>query len=139
MLTLYIIRSNEANANSDKTEESFSGMKYGEELVPIYTVLIDGVSQIKEHKLSRKGQWYIVLYDNEKITIGLKESIPMYMCMLGGQIGAIILVKKTRDGRLFQAPRLFRSHVDLDDASLLPPESMGIKFERALDGWIVEH
>jgi len=138
MLTLFILKSGDPNADPKKTLDSFNGVK---NFVSHY-VYADSLEAI--NSFEKETDWYCIIYDNEIVDDSLvrvpfeKDGRTMLYCPLkihlrNNKADVLVLFKK-QDGVMSKAPRIFRKHVKLSD-SLMPPDKT-LKFDRVLDGWI---
>jgi len=124
MLTLFILKSGDSNAAPEKTVTSFAHMN----------PKVKMVSDIKMINATKKRtKWYTVMYDNERLDQNLMEALPIHLTFQAHDI--IVLFKRNDKDEMTMAPRIFRSAIKLRDNCLLPDGS-GLKFDRALDGWI---
>jgi len=130
MLTLYILKTNESNRSVIKTRKSVESSPLRQWRV------VDGIEDINRHQT--RQPWYVVLYDNEYLSYDLRKAMKTILRMEYVEFDALMFVKKASDGKLYQSPRLFKSHVLLEKNGLLPVDR-SIKMERILDGWVYEH
>jgi len=144
-ITLYIIPSGLKNADLDKTINSFT--YYNEDIDEEITLIKDVVraSSIRDIMMRRNGNeddWFIVVYDNEHITIGLAYA---FMNFMRGNADVLVVMKNV-DEYITQSPRAFKNFVRLGQESLLPDKDAmspvtkkPLVYVRILDGWIREH
>jgi len=123
MLTLFILKSGDPNADYEKLINSFDHM----------TPDVVFVGDIRAINISKKQNWYIVMYDNEIIDQNLMEALPVYLEHSTSDV--VVLFKRNELDEVTTSPRLFRKDVCLREDCLLPDDK-GLKFDRALDGWI---
>ena len=135
MLTLYIVKSGDPNAQNQGLIESF-----GEDISIPSAIQAVRFNQI--HSLKAITTWYGVFYDNEIIDIQLRESLRIFLTneIL---IDVYTVMKKHIDKessfgyRFTQAPRFFRSEIQISPDGLRPMKKEGIRYERILNGFIV--
>jgi len=82
----------------------------------------------------KETDWYAVFFDNEIVSLDLKDAMLKIM-EIETDIDCFIFMEKYPDGRIFQAPRMFKKHVELGAHGFMPTDQ-SLKFERILDGWI---
>jgi len=124
MLTLFILKSGDPNAAPEKTVTSFAHMN----------PKVKMASDIKMiNATEKRTKWYAVMYDNERLDQNLMEALPIHLTFQTHDI--IVLFKRNDKDEMTMAPRIFRAEIKLRDNCLLPDGS-GLKFDRALDGWI---
>lgn len=128
MLTLYILETTEYNRSVTKTVRSV------EPALRQFNV-VKSIDDINAQTYKRP--WYLVLYDNEYLSLDLRKAVENILKM-DIQYDALIFLQKDTDGKLYQSPRLFKKHVKLAKDCLLP-EDRSIKMERILDGWVNKH
>jgi hypothetical protein len=93
---------------------------------------VGSVLEIGEDAKPDSG-WYGVLYDNECLDEALQAGLPVHLQM--NEADVLVLFREYKDGRVFQCPRFFRSHVPLDHAAVAAGHG-DWKFCRVLDGVI---
>lgn len=138
-MILFIIKSGKRNASIPVLRASFiddDGDSLFSEVVEV-----GNINAINDY--GKTVDWYGVLYDNEKCSIGLMDSLPIYFEY--GTTGEnpkpieyLVVHRKDKMMKIFTAPRFFRKHVVLQENSLMPINPESLKFEAPLDGWILE-
>ncbi len=128
MLTIFIVPSNEGNANADKTIASFSGIDLEYRIVHI-----NEYRDINNYE--DKSEWFGVFWDNECIDTNLKEALPIYF--LYNSMEALVLYKKVSMVDAVWRYRIFRSSVYLGPD--FSPVTLWLCKEIVLDGWVLEH
>jgi len=148
-LFLYVIPSGLDNADVDKTIGSFT---YIDEDLEEEVGLLSGwtrASNMMEiarlRKMKIDDDWYIILYDNECVSIGLAHGLRIRMSFLEPDADVLIACKKYSEHSMVQAPRIFRSFVNLPEESLMPDKeakhpltNVPLRYDRMLDGWIYD-
>lgn len=128
MLTLFVKLTNEPNKSVERTLSSLSNL-YNE----VY--FVDDINEINYYE--KETDWYLVLYDNEFVSVDLKDAIGNILKM-EIDLDAIIFLEIYSDGTMFQSPRMFKKNVSLKWNSLMPVDKFS-NLERILDGWIKKH
>ena len=127
-LTLFILKTTEENKSLTSTTASV------DDLFDQFAV-VENINEI--NGAFKKNDWFLVLYDNECLSVDLKEAVKNILTM-DIAFDALIFFQKDTDDKLYQSPRLFRKHVRLKENSLLP-EDDSMKMVRILDGWVNQH
>lgn len=117
MLTLFVAKSHARDADVNAAVRSFKGLP-----TRVFHVEHNDINRVPVFT-----PWYGVIYDDEIIEEPLQAALATFMC----QVKADALVCFKSDST--KAPRLFRSHVRLQNGSLLPA-NRGVKFEYILNG-----
>ena len=125
MLKLFILTTTEPNRLFTKTVNS---------VVPDEFEVVGSVGEINGKV---KEGWFLVLYDTEYLSFGLKKGIDSILKM-DLDYDMLVFMKQNPNGKLYQSPRMFKHYVKLKENSFLP-EDQNLKTERILDGWIYEH
>jgi hypothetical protein len=128
MLTLFILKTSEGNRSVKETFRSL-------ERIDHESMFVESIEEINNS--DKKTDWYLVLHDNEYLSLDLKEAVKNILTM-DISFDALIFLQKDTDGKFYQSPRLFKKHVRLKKNSLLP-EDDSMKMVRILDGWINRH
>uniref|UniRef100_A0A6M3KIK6 Uncharacterized protein n=1 Tax=viral metagenome TaxID=1070528 RepID=A0A6M3KIK6_9ZZZZ len=131
MLTLYVIPSGRKNSDINQTVESFSGLKM--EFKSVHNIA--EIMVLRKEVIS-EDDWFCVLFDNEKISEGLRTYLPVYF---GYPSDVLVAIKKDKEDKTTQSPRFFKNHVELPDESLLPSKEGNYRFLRIMDGWVLEN
>lgn len=126
-LTLFILVTTEENRSIKKTLNSLEDIDHE-------YIIVGSIDKINNSE--RKTDWYLVLYDNEFLSLDLSSALKSILTM-NVPFDALIFLEKY-NGKFYQSPRLFKNHVKLRENSLLP-ENCSTKMERILDGWIYKH
>ena len=128
MLTLFILKTSEENKSVKETFQSLEGIDHE-------GCLVKNIEEINNSE--KNTDWYLVLYDNEYLSVDLKEAVKNILTM-DIPFDALIFLQKDLVGKFYQSPRLFKKHVRLKENSLLP-EDDSMKMVRILDGWVNQH
>jgi len=126
MLDIFVVPSNQPNADIEKTIDSFVGIKLEYDVIP--------VSSCKETNNS-KNEWRLIIWDNEYIDEALRDAIPVFLNF--NQYEILILYKKISEIEATWRYRLFRNHIYL--AGDFCPVGVWFGREAILDGWVKEH
>lgn len=122
---LYIIATMEPNSNPWKCVDSCSAF------------IDDATSIVYPGELnkfdSKNEDWFLVLYDNEQLDPELAEAMPVF---LAHDYYDALIMAKNDNNKITKCPRMFKSHLTFPDQGLLPNER-DIKFEKALNGFII--
>ena len=130
MLTLFILKTSEENKSVKETFQSLEGIDHE-------GCLVKNIEEINNSE--KNTDWYLVLHDNEYLSVDLKEAVKNILTMnLTIPFDALIFLQKDLVGKFYQSPRLFKKHVRLKENSLLP-EDDSMKMVRILDGWVNQH
>jgi len=124
MLTLYILKTHHG-ASVTPLLDSLDGL-YDK------AVTVERTHEINEAE--KDCDWFVVFFDNEIVSPDLKDAMLKIM-EIETDIDCFIFMEKYPDGRIFQAPRMFKKHVELGAHGFMPTDQ-SLKFERILDGWI---
>ncbi len=125
MLTIFVLPAKKGDAK--KLVDSFT-------LVPteVRYVVADNVSDINGY--DKKTPWFGVFYENEYIEEKLAVALPTFFIV--GGFDFLVVFKKLKEEALF-SPRFYKSKVYLNDD--LSPFFKGWKFEKILNGWVLEN
>jgi len=85
----------------------------------------------------KDADWFAVFFDNEIVSPDLRDAMNKIM-EIETDVDCFIFLEKYPDGRIFQAPRMFKKHVELEAQGFMPTDKT-LKFERILDGWILKN
>jgi len=88
-------------------------------------------------KLVKMTTWYMIVYDNEIITPPLIRGMKNLLQSLNYDVYSI-LKREINTEKIYEAPRIYRSWIKLQEGSLLPVHSDFIRYERVLDGFIID-
>ncbi len=81
--------------------------------------------------------WFGYIISNEWIDEELASSLPIFL--ESGHFDCLVLMQKLEEEeRFFQVPRIFRTGtVRIQKGNLLPENPQELKYERALNGWVI--
>jgi hypothetical protein len=98
--------------------------------------VVDRIQEINED--IKESDWYAVFFDNEFVSADLRDAMNIVM-KVDPDIDYFIFMEKDGD-KIYQSPRMFKSHVMLNEDSLMPMQDghEDLKFERLLDGWVMK-
>ena len=85
-------------------------------------------------------QWFGYIYSNEWLDEVLNSAMPIYLQQY--YFDCLIMWKKVIENgeeKFFKMPRIFRNCVHIAENTMMPEHHENIKFEIALDGWILEN
>ncbi len=126
MLTLFILKSGQPEADSKKAKASFGS-------VVSEVIEVNSLGDIDPSKM--KNSWYGICYDNERADEGLEASLKIFLKHSDADV--LILYSKHDNGTKSKAPRLFRQSVRIRSDSLMPEHEYALKFDAILNGWII--
>lgn len=134
MLTLFILKSGNPNADPKKSLASFQGL-----VDQFY--YINSLSEVNSTK--KNNDWFGVIYDDEVIGDGLtqvamddrKSYCPLKIHLSQTKADVLVLYKR-KGGQITRSPRFFRKFVKLSENTLLPAGDHHLQFDTVLDGWI---
>lgn len=128
-LTLYVIPCGDKKlSNPGRTIASFG------DIIDRYEVLENhNVYQISRHPTS----WFCYMFDNEWLDGSLSRAIGSFIWHNYDYFVFFKLVLDRNRYRGFKTARLFRSEVELNQ-HLGPAKPAFLRFEKVLDGWILE-
>ena len=127
MLTIFILP-HKKNGDVQKLVNSFVPVPS----TKVRYVPVDNVSEINGY--DKKTEWFGVFYENEYIEEELAVALPTFFEV--GDFSFLVVFKKLKEKALF-SPRFYRSKVYLKDD--LSPAFSGWKFEKILNGWVLEN
>lgn len=134
-ITIYVIPNDDPKrANIKKLKNSF-GFE-GVEFVSLDNRDLAAVNP--------KTPYYGFLFDNEWLSDGLRFALPIWIANFH-KFDYLVVFKRVfvlnnniPEPHVFTVPRFFKSEVRLINDSLVPENHEGLKFERVMDGWILE-
>ena len=131
MLDVFVLPSGMSHADFSKTEKSIQGLTCD--------WIIRRPRTLKEFICcSRSYPFYMFIFDNESLDLGLQKSLNMFLKM--NMFDVLVLWKKdVRNGFAEYRPRIFRSNLVLRETTFTPIAPFGLKTEGVLNGWILEH
>lgn len=130
-MEIIILPSALENADPEKTAWSFVGLE------PLTIRYKPNLAAVINADIG--SEWFFLIYDNEQVDPALCRALPVYEA---SAFELFICIKRFVENggmRVFEAPRLFRSHLRPQADSLMPENTAGIRWTRALDGWIESH
>lgn len=133
MFSLYmvVLKSGCADADIDRTMASFINNNQFE-----YTLILGTIEDIGN---GSRTSHYGYIYDNEWLDEGLAKALPIFLNVPLWDVLVIFKkVKINNEDKFFEAPRIFRSNVKMQEGTLLPEKDPARIHERVLDGWILE-
>ena len=83
--------------------------------------------------------WYGYIFSDEFLDELAMRALPVFLA--SNQFDCLVMMKKTiKNGqlRVFQSPRIFKKDVKLIENLLIPENPQRLRFERMLDGWILD-
>lgn len=134
MLDIFILPAQMSHSYYNKTVESFEKFSF--------PVTIRKISSFYELIHSKKSNpFYSYFFDVEKVSADLRDGLSMFLRFMAmGKFDVLVLYKRNvRRGEAQFNPRIFRENITLDSRTLLPVNTLGLKTEHVLNGWIVEH
>jgi len=136
MLTLFILKSGNKDADPKKSLQSFIGLV-------TQTYYLNSLPEI--NAAGKENDWFAVIYDDEVVGKGLmdvtltKDGETMNYCPLKVHLmqtkADVLVLYKKHGGAITRSPRIFRKHVQLLPDTLMPADE-AVKFDTVLDGWI---
>ena len=133
MFTLYIIPSDrKEKANVERAVESFKPMPGSDKM----TVKV--LENRDLHLVEPKTDWYGFLFDVERLDERIARALPVFMANDFDFLIAFKKVVAKGVTKMFYAPRFFRKEVKLIPHKLIAEDESSLKFEKILDGWILE-
>jgi len=127
MLTIFILP-HKKNSDVRKLVNSFIPVP----LTKVRYVPVDNVAEINGY--DKETEWFGVFYENEYIEEELAASLPTFFTM--GDFSFLVVFKLLKEKALF-FPRFYKNKVYLNDD--LSPAFNGWKFEKILNGWVLEN
>jgi hypothetical protein len=122
MMTLFVVNSCADAQDPTESIDSFGALASE----------VNEVASLNEINGTVRGEdWYGVIYDDEVIDERLLEGIKVF---LKESSADVLVLFKTNGEKGSYSPRIFRSHITLQEGSLMPEQD--VRFERVLNGWI---
>jgi len=107
--------------------------------MPLMTLHVIDHHELSDFNDLHYTPWFGYIMSNEWIDEELSSSLPVFLKYR--QFDCLVLFQKKREGetaRVFEVPRIFRSgKVRIQEGSLMPENPGELKYERALNGWII--
>ena len=128
MLTVFVVESGADNADAEATVRSVLEAK-----VPIDKVVY--VNHWNEINSCEKGDWFCVLWDNERLSTGIQDAIKEHLKNPRAEV--LIIYKRLEEKKASYRPRFMRRSIWLKEDYC--PISNWVYLETVLDGWILEH
>lgn len=97
----------------------------------------DCETPIEVNNLTKFAEWYMILYDNEIMAPSLVGSLKNLLQCQQYDVYTI-LKREVITGKIYEAPRIYRRWVKLKDGGLLPDDIVPYRYERVLDGFIID-
>lgn len=143
---LIILNSGIETADHEKTVESFLHVDIKDPITGEYIKTINlidtytfsnpkDLNETIQKAVKERFNWVILMYDNEVLSEGIRQALPVYFKM--NTFDILILYKKTKENKTYMIPRVFKSTIEIDGDKMIPKGGYeGIPWETALDGWI---
>lgn len=127
MLTLFILKSGQPEADSKKLKESLG-------FVVTETIKVEALEDVDPAGI--KNTWYGVFYDNEQADEGLEASLKVFLTHSDADV--LVLFKRFKDkDSMSKSSRLFRKNVRVRSDCLMPEYEYALKTDAILNGWII--
>lgn len=126
MLTLFIVKSGQPEADPKKSEDSF-----GEVVSKVIHAAT--LEEVNSHEV--KTPWYGICYDNEQADEGLEVSLKIFLTHSDADV--LIIYKRLTKQDMSKSPRLFRQNVRVRPDCLMPEYEYALKIDAILNGWII--
>jgi len=126
MLTLFILKSGQPEADSKRASESFG-------FVVSKVIEVNSLEDVINAE-EVKTPWYGICYDNEYADEGLKVSLKLFLTHSDADV--LVLYKKHPENAS-KSSRLFRKNVRVRSDCLKPEYAYALKIDAILNGWII--
>jgi len=137
MLTVIVVKSSSEGDVQRLTDSFTKQMDENDVSIEIDLHKVQRIPEI--NKIEKKGEWMIVLFDNEFIDQRLKRSLATFMAHKTYDLYVIMKRTQGPKGRVVtEAPRLFKKDVYFSRDSLIPDDCENLTTERILNGWILD-
>ena len=134
-LTLYVIP-----GGGPETNKPFKAAASFFKHMPLMTLHIIDHNDLNDFNDSIQTPWFGYVMSNEWLDDDLSRSIPIFL--ESGHFDCLVLMQKQVDAegkaRVFEVPRIFKTkNVRIQKWSLMPEHPEKLKYERALNGWLI--
>jgi len=126
MLTLFILKSGQGNADPDRAKRSFG-------IVVTATVQLNALEDVNNEDVATT--WYGIVYDNEVADKPLQASLKTFLMYSDADVLSLYKAS-TNDGNPTKAPRLFKKSVRVRPDCLMPENDYALKLDTILNGWL---
>lgn len=133
-LAIYILPCGNETHNPPRAAESFEDIKY---VVKIET--LDHANLWELNGTHYEYKWFGYIYSNEWLDEELAKALPVFLQY--DYFDCLILWKRVMDNdtpRAYRMPRIFKNWVRITEGGLLPEDGDDLRFEKALNGWVLE-